>query len=82
MLSDPAKKVMIIGNHAILVVGRSVADTFNRLYYFERAAETYIRALQTGQKLRVMSDETAEKTDAHLKEIRTFQDAQDSDYAR
>ena len=39
-----------------------VADTFNRLYYFERAAETYIRALQTGQPLRVLSDEIAERS--------------------
>ncbi|MDP6888267.1 MAG: hypothetical protein QGG68_08905, partial [SAR324 cluster bacterium] len=33
-----------------------------RLYYFERAAETYIKALWTGKKLRVLSDEIAEKT--------------------
>jgi len=92
MLSDPTKKVMIMGNHGVLVVGRSVADTFNRLYYFERAAETYVRALQTGQKLRVLSDEIAEKTaqelhdypgqaEAHLSEIRMILDRENSDYA-
>ena len=92
MLSDPAKKVMVMGNHGVLVVGTSVADTFNRLYYFERAAETYIRALQTGQKLRVLSDEIAEKTarelddypgqaEAHLREIRTRLDAENNIYA-
>ena len=32
----------------VMVTGATVAETFNRLYYFERAAETYIRALQTG----------------------------------
>lgn len=93
MLSDPAKKVMVMGNHGVLVVGASVADTFNRLYYFERAAETYIRALQTGQKLRVLSDEIAEKTarelddypgqaEAHLREIRTRLDAENNIYAQ
>ena len=61
MLQDPKKKVMIMGNHGVLVIGETVADTFNRLYYFERAAETYIRALQTGQPLRVLSDEVASK---------------------
>ena len=45
---------MIMGNHGVMVLGDTVADTFNRLYYFERAAETYIRALQTGQPLRVL----------------------------
>ncbi len=92
MLSDPAKKVMIMGNHGVLVIGRDVADTFNRLYYFERAAETYIRALQTGQPLRVLSDEIAEKTarelddypgqaEAHLAQICRILDRSDPDYA-
>ena len=57
---------MIMGNHGILVVGRNVAETFNRMYYFERAARTYIKALQTGKKLRVLPDEIAEKTATEL----------------
>ena len=36
-----------MGNHGLLILGDSVSDTFNRMYYFERAAETYIKALQT-----------------------------------
>lgn len=93
MLADPTKKVMVMGNHGVLIVGSSVADTFNRLYYFERAAETYIRALQTGQKLRVLSDDVAEKTalelddypgqaSAHLREIRMRLDAENNIYAQ
>jgi ribulose-5-phosphate 4-epimerase/fuculose-1-phosphate aldolase len=66
LLSDPKKKVMIMGNHGILVIGSDVADAFNRLFYFERAAETYIRALQTGQKLRVLSPEIASKAAAEM----------------
>ncbi|QYX58278.1 class II aldolase and adducin N-terminal domain-containing protein [Roseovarius sp. SCSIO 43702] len=92
LLSDPKVKVMIMGNHGVLVIGDTVADTFNRLYYFERAAETYIRALQTGQPLRVLSDEVAEKTareledypgqaDAHFGELRAVLDHEGSDYA-
>jgi len=91
-LQDPSKKVMIMGNHGVMVLGDSVADTFNRLYYFERAAETYIRALQTGQKLRVLSDEIAEKTakeledypgqaERHLAELKAILDEEGSDYA-
>ena len=60
--ADPKVKVMIMGNHGILVIGDTVADAFNRMYYFERAAETYIKALWTGRPLRVLSDEIAEKT--------------------
>lgn len=91
-LSDPSKKVMIMGNHGILVMGDTPAECFNRMYYFERAAETYIRALQTGQPLRVLSDEIAEKTaqeiedypglaERHLAELMTILDEEGSDYA-
>ena len=50
LLQDPKKTVMIMGNHGIMVIGKSVAETFKRMYYFERAADTYIQALQTGQQ--------------------------------
>ena len=56
MLRDPKITTMIMGNHGVLIIGQTVAETFNRLTYFERAAETYIRALQTGQPLRVLSE--------------------------
>jgi len=68
LFADPKHKVMVMGNHGVMVIGATVAETFNRLYYFERAAETYIRALQTGQPLRVLSDEVAEKTARMLEE--------------
>ena len=48
LLADPKVKVMVMGNHGVLVIGDSVADAFNRMFYFERAAETYIKALWTG----------------------------------
>ena len=84
---------MVMGNHGVLVIGPTVAETFNRLYYFERAAETYIRALQTGRPLRVLPDAIAEKTarewsaypgfaEAHLRELRALLDAEGGDYAR
>lgn len=66
MLSDPSVKTMVMGNHGVLVIGSDPADTFNRLYYFERAAQTYIGALQTGQPLRHLSEEIAEKTAREL----------------
>ena len=92
LLQDPKKTVMIMGNHGIMVIGKSVAETFNRMYYFERAAETYIRALQTGQKLRILSDTIAEKTasevdqypeqsDRHLAELKEILDTEHSDYS-
>ncbi|MGB1310810.1 MAG: class II aldolase and adducin N-terminal domain-containing protein [Leucothrix sp.] len=93
LLGDPKVKVMIMGNHGLLVMGDTVAETFNRLYYFERSAETYIRALQTGQSLRVLSDKVAEKTareleeypdqsDKHFGDLKVILDRAGSDYAQ
>ena len=92
LFTDPRKRVMVMGNHGVLVIGETIAETFNRMYYFERAAETYIRALQTGLPLRVLSDEIAEKTaqeiesypeqdQRHLAELRLILDSEGSDYA-
>jgi ribulose-5-phosphate 4-epimerase/fuculose-1-phosphate aldolase len=92
MLRDPKITTLVMGNHGVLIIGRTVAETFNRLTYFERAAETYIRALQTGQALRVLPDAIAEKTamewetypgfaEAHLREIKAMLDDESPGYA-
>jgi len=92
MLQDPKIKVMIMGNHGVLVLGNNVSDTFNRLYYFERAAETYIRALQTGQPLRELPHDIAAKTanelddypdqaESHFSELKAILDDEGSNYS-
>ena len=91
LLSDPKVKVMVMGNHGILVLGDDVADAFNRMFYFERAAETYIKALWTGRPLRTLSDEVAEKAaremddypgqaERHLAELKAILDQEESAY--
>lgn len=92
LFTDPKQKVMIMGNHGVMVIGETVAETFNRMFYFERACETYIRALQTGQPLRILPDDIAEKTARemedypeqdvrHLAELRAILDAEGASYA-
>lgn len=92
-LDDPRRRVMVMGNHGVLVLGDTVAEAFDRLYHFERAAQTYLRALQTGLPLRVLSDEVARRTaeqieaypgqgGAHLAALRGLLDAEGDDYAR
>ena len=56
------KSIMLMGNHGIMTCGTSAALAWDTLYYFERAAENLITALSSGRKLRVLSDEVAEKT--------------------
>ena len=44
------------------LLGETVAETFMMMYYFERAARTYIIALSTGRDLRELSPDVAEIT--------------------
>ena len=92
MLTDPRVRIMVMGNHGVLALGDSVADAFNRLYYFERAAQTYIRALQTGRPLRFLSAGVAEKVaselerypdqaERHFAEIKAILDEEGSSHA-
>lgn len=92
LMADPKVSVMIMGNHGVMVVGASVAAAFNRLYYFERAAQTYVMALQTGRPLRVLSDAVAERVaqewesypgfaEDHLREVQAILRAEGSDFA-
>ena len=90
LFKDKKKFVMVMGNHGVLVIGETVSETFDRLYYFERAAQTYILALQTGKPLRIMSDSIAESVASeienypqkskHLEEIKKVLDAEKSNY--
>ena len=88
------KRVLVMGNHGVMVVGPTVARAFDDLYYFERACETYVIALATGRPLNVVADAVAEKTaqqwddyieraglaDAHLRELREILDREEPDY--
>ena len=87
-------RIVIMGNHGVMVLGESIARAFDELFYFERACENYIKALMTQKPLRIVSDEIAEKTarqwedymdnvgfcNAHLREIRVILDREEPDY--
>lgn len=62
LFQDPSIRTMIMGNHGVLFIGETVAETFSRMYYFERAARNYIIALSTGRALRELPEEVAELT--------------------
>ncbi|MCT4368869.1 class II aldolase/adducin family protein [Yangia mangrovi] len=59
-LSD--KEVLVMGNHGVTVIGQTVAQAFEDLYFFEKAAQTLILARSTGAPLAVLSDAVAQNT--------------------
>ena len=86
------KQHMILANHGVITTGETVAEGFNSLYYFEKAAETYITALSTNKDLNIVSHKIAEKTSEEaanypvdtakqfLSQIRLILDKEEPDY--
>jgi len=60
------KSVLMMGNHGVLVVGRSIPQAFERLYFLERAAQAQVLALSTGRPLRLIARPVIEKTVAQF----------------
>lgn len=84
------KRVMLMGNHGVMVTAPSVAQAFDELFYFERAARTLVTAYMTGRPLRVLPDEVAERTarqweafadyHKHFRELQKILDEEEPDY--
>jgi ribulose-5-phosphate 4-epimerase/fuculose-1-phosphate aldolase len=53
---------LILHNHGLLLVGRTVAEAFMLTYLLERAAMHQLTAQAAGGTLRVVADEVAERT--------------------
>ena len=54
-----SKSVLFLANHGVIVVGNSVAEAFDELYYLEKAAQLQVLALSTGRELSIIEDEIA-----------------------
>ena len=86
------KRILLMGNHGVLIIAKSIAQCFDDMYYFERACRTLLDCYATGQPLDPVTHEVAEKTaqqwqnyafdfsQQHLTEIMTMLDRQDSSY--
>jgi ribulose-5-phosphate 4-epimerase/fuculose-1-phosphate aldolase len=57
-----SKRVMFLANHGVLVVGPSVAEAFDALYYLERACRLQVLARSMSQKFRPIRQEVIEQT--------------------
>ena len=86
------RKVLMMANHGVMVIGETVAEAFEAMYYLERAAQTAVLAYSTGKTLNVMSDALAEATAldwenykgadiAFLEESKRILDREDPSYA-
>ena len=80
-----------MGNHGLTCAAATVAEAFDHLYHFERAAKTLMLAYGSGQPLNVMGDNLARKTAegwhayndsafAHFAQLKEMLDEKDPSY--
>jgi ribulose-5-phosphate 4-epimerase/fuculose-1-phosphate aldolase len=85
------KKALMMGNHGITVVGETIAEAFEDLYYLEKACKTMVLAYSTGQPLNVLPHELALQTAeswnefrgqsyAHFEQLKVMLDKKGSSY--
>ena len=56
------KRVLFLANHGVIVVGPTVADAFDDLYYLERACQHQVLAMSTGRSLKPIDPQVAAMT--------------------
>jgi ribulose-5-phosphate 4-epimerase/fuculose-1-phosphate aldolase len=85
------RDILIMRNHGVIVIARSVAEAFDELYYLERACENQIIAQSSGRELHIVSDEVARLTcqqwreypdfaNLHFTELKRMLDEDEPDY--
>lgn len=89
-----AKRVMFLANHGVIVVGASVAEAFDALYYLERACRLQVLARAMGGKLRAVRPQVVRATHtmmqadapkyagAHFAALRRILDREEPDYSQ
>jgi ribulose-5-phosphate 4-epimerase/fuculose-1-phosphate aldolase len=60
------KSVLMMRNHGVLVVGMTVPQAFERMYFLERAAQAQVLALSTGRPLRLIPEPIVKATAAQF----------------
>jgi ribulose-5-phosphate 4-epimerase/fuculose-1-phosphate aldolase len=61
------KDVLFMANHGITVVGPSVADAYDTLYYLERACQNQVLAASLGQPLKILPDPFVAEVSARMR---------------
>lgn len=86
--------ILFLKNHGVMVVGPTIAEAWDDLYYLERAAEVQVRAMGTGRRLKPVPPDIARRTAAqmregdpesarlHLESVKRILAREDPDYAR
>lgn len=61
--------VVLMQNHGVVVVGTTVAEAWQRLYFLERACQLQVLAMSTGRPLHTVADEVAARTYQQFRDV-------------
>ncbi len=67
-LMSPGTRVLMLANHGVVVIGDTVAETYDRLYYLERACRAQVYAMWTGRDLRRIPADVIDHTREQARE--------------
>jgi ribulose-5-phosphate 4-epimerase/fuculose-1-phosphate aldolase len=56
------KTILMMANHGVATMGRTVAEAYDRLYYLERSAQVQLYAMWTGRPLRYLPQPVVDTT--------------------
>jgi ribulose-5-phosphate 4-epimerase/fuculose-1-phosphate aldolase len=88
------RRVMFLANHGIIVVGPSVAEAFDLMYYLERACRLQVLARSMGGRRRTVRPEVVREASrmihadapqyagAHFSALKRILDREEPDYSR
>jgi len=88
------KRVLFLANHGVIVVGPSVAEAFDSLYYLERACRLQVLARATGppfrkvraevvrETYRLIAADTPKYAGAHFEALKRILDREAPEYSR
>lgn len=90
LLRDGVSTVFL-GNHGVMVIGATVAEAFDELYYLERVAQLHVYTMSTGRAPKVIPDDVARLTcqqwldypqgaELHLQALLEILDDEEPDY--
>jgi ribulose-5-phosphate 4-epimerase/fuculose-1-phosphate aldolase len=89
-----AKRVMFLANHGVIVVGATVAEAFDSLYYLERACRLQVLARSMDGRLRAVRPDVVRETHrmlvadapkyahAHFTALKRILDREEPEYSR
>jgi ribulose-5-phosphate 4-epimerase/fuculose-1-phosphate aldolase len=60
--------IVFMKNHGVMVVGPTIAQAWDDLYYLERAADVQLRAMSSGRPLKPVPAEIARRTAQQMKD--------------